>query len=66
MDRRIVRVRSLKGGHFRAARHFGAEPVEIGVRTLTRKELEALQADPDLCVQIIHDGEDAETDNPAA
>lgn len=66
MDRRIVRIRSLKGGHHRIGRYFGAEPTDIEARTLSRKELAALQNDPGLSVQVIHDNGDAQTNNPAA
>ncbi|QAZ68256.1 hypothetical protein [Solidesulfovibrio carbinolicus] len=66
MDTRIVRVRSLRGGHYRGGRHFGAAPQDIEARTLSRKQLAALQDDPDLSVEIVQDGEAAATDNPAA
>lgn len=57
MDRRIVRIRSLKGGHHRIGRYFGAEPIDIEARTLSRKELSALQSDPDLSVKVISEEE---------
>ena len=65
MDRRIVRVRSLQGGHHRIGRFFGPEEVDIEARTLSRKELASLQSDPDLCVRFITEGEDTPTGNPA-
>ena len=52
-NRRIVRIRSLRGGHYRAGRYIGAESVDIEARTLSRKELAALQDDPDLSVELI-------------
>lgn len=53
MDTRIVRIRSLREGHYRAGRYFGPDMVSIEARILSRKELAALQADPDLSVEIV-------------
>ncbi|GAB6039008.1 hypothetical protein JCM15519_35670 [Fundidesulfovibrio butyratiphilus] len=53
MDSTTLRIRSLKGGHHRSGRRFGSEAVEIDARTLSRKGLAALQADPDLSVEIV-------------
>ncbi len=53
MDTRIVRVRSLRGGHYRAGRYFGPDKVNIEARVLSRRELAAIEADPDLSVEII-------------
>jgi hypothetical protein len=66
MDTRIVRVRSLRGRHYRSGRHFGEVPQDIKARTLSRKELAALQNDPALFVEIVQDGDSVATDNPAA
>ena len=53
MDTRIIRVRSLRGGHYRAGRYFGPDKVNIEAHILSRKELAAIQADPDLSVEIV-------------
>lgn len=53
MDTRIIRVRSLRGGHYRAGRYFGPDKVNIEARVLSRKELAAIQVDPDLLVEIV-------------
>ncbi len=57
MDQRIVRVHSLRGGHHRIGRYFGTVPVDLEARSLSRKELSALQSDPDLSVEIISEEE---------
>lgn len=53
----IVRVRSVRGGHHRIGRYFGIEPIDIEARTLSRRELSALQSDPDLSVEVISEEE---------
>lgn len=57
MNATIVRVRSVRGGHHRIGRYFGIEPIDIEARTLSRKELSALQSDPDLSVEVISEEE---------
>jgi len=58
MDTRIVRVRSLRGGHYRGGRYLGEVPQDIEARTLSRKEIAALQEDPNLEVKLINEGEE--------
>ena len=53
MDTRIIRVRSLRGGHYRAGRYFDEAPQDIEARTLSHKQLAALQDDPDLEMRLL-------------
>lgn len=65
MDTSIVRIRSLLGGHYRGGRYIDVTPQDIEARTLSRKELAALQGDPGLSVEIIKNGDNTETISPA-
>lgn len=47
-----VVVKGPTAGRWRAGRHFGAEPVTIPLDELTEAQLLALQADPELFVQV--------------
>lgn len=48
-----ISVTGPAGGHWRAGRKFGPEPVEVDVSTITAEQLAAIEADPDLRVRRV-------------
>ena len=63
MDNTIVRVRSLIGGHYRVGRYFGTEPTNLETRSLTRRELLAIESDHNISIEIVQENEQMQSIN---